>query len=230
MKKGITLLLALTLGFGAFAQSEPYIKALTKLEYGSTVLDGAMLMKKDFPEFRQLSNAPVLITAFMNPYDESQKFTIEAFYYINDKSQEVVQLYYVNDGLYEKAALWFYHNDSVAAVEKKYMKCKNAFISNPKLLAAEEGKVKFTDEKYDLGARTIFPVEKMGKNVREGEAGYKLVYTRETGGRGFWVYMKVFSTMDNGLDVSMNIPHIMPPNLVMEELEAELIPGTAPKE
>lgn len=124
--------------------------------------------------------------------------------------------------------MWFYHKDSVAAVEKKYMKCNNTFISNPKLLAAEEGKVKFTEEKYDLGVRTLFPVEKVGKKAREGETGYKLVYTRETGGRGFWVYMKVFSTMDNGLDSSMNIPHVTPPNAIFEELVTELVPGTPP--
>lgn len=223
MKRTLTLALAISLS--GFAQSEPFVKALAKLEYGSTVLQGAMLMKKDFPAFRQLSNAPVLITDFMNPYDESQKFTIEAFYFINDKAKEVVQLYYVNDALYEKSVMWFYHKDSVAAVEKKYMKCNNTFISNPKLLAAEEGKVKYTEEKYDLGVRTLFPVEKSGKNLREGETGYKLVYTRETGGRGFWVYMKIFSTMDNGLDTSMNIPHVWPPNAVMEELEAVLVPG-----
>lgn len=226
MKKGITLLAVMALSLGTMAQSEPFIKALVKLEYGSTVLDGAMLMKKDFPEFRQLSNAPVLITAFMNPYDETKKFNIEAFYFINDKNMEVIQLYYVNNALYEKSAMWFYHKDSVAAVEKKYMKCNNTFISNPKLLAATEGKVKFTEESYDLGKRTIFPVEKQGKNVREGETGYKLVYTPETGGRGVWVYMKVFSTMDNGLDVSMNIPHIAPPNLVFSEIEQALVPGT----
>jgi hypothetical protein len=226
MKKGITLLLALTLGFGAFAQSEPFIKALIKLEYGTTILDGAMLMKKDFPEFRQLTKAPVIITAFMNPYDETQKFNIEAFYFINDKDMEVIELYYVNNALYEKSAMWYFHKDSVAAVEKKYMKCNNTFISNPKLLAAEQGKVKFTEESYDLGKRTIFPVEKQGKNVREGETGYKLVYTPETGGRGIWVYMKVFSTMDNGLDISMNVPHVAPPNLIFSEIEAELVPGS----
>jgi hypothetical protein len=32
--------------------------------------------------------------------------------------------------------------------------------------------------------------------------------------------------MDNGLDISMNVPHVAPPNLIFSEIEAELVPGS----
>lgn len=223
MKKLVLILLIQAFAMGTFAQSEPYMKALKKLEYGSTILDAAMLFKKDFPQFKSLSQGPVLLTVFTNPYDETQKFKIEAFYLVDEEKGELVQLYFVNDELYEKGAYWFYHQDSVQAVETKYMKCNNAFVSNPVLLAIEHGKVKSEEEKYELGRKTRFPVEKLGKNSREGLTGYELVYTRDTGARGFWVYMKAFNTMDNGLDVSMDIPHMEAPKGVFEELEDLLV-------
>ena len=224
MKKTTILVLLLAFNISVFAQSEPFVKALKKLEYGSTILDAAMLFKKEFPEFRQITNAPVLIKQFPNPYDTSQTFTIEAFYFVNDKDHELVQLYYVNDGLYEKSVFWYYPKDSVAAVEDRYMKCNNAFVSNPVLLAAESGKVKSEEEKFDLGRKMHYPVTKVGKSEHKGESGYYLVYTRETGGRAFWAYALLFNTLDNGLDNTMEIPHITAPNCTWDELEQTLLP------
>jgi hypothetical protein len=224
MKRTVLVLLLQAIAISGFAQNEMFVKALKKLEFNSTILDAAMLFKKDFPEFEALTNAPVMIDEFPNPYDSTQNLKIEAFYFVNKKGQELVQLYYVNDALYEKSVHWFFHKDSVEAVETKYMKCSNMFKSNPALLAAEKGKVVSEEEKYDLGARTYFPVQKTGKNIRKGETGYKLVYTRETGGRGFWVYAQSFNTYDNSLDTSMDFPHISAPAGTFDELETVLLP------
>lgn len=223
MKKLVLVLLIQAFAIGTFAQSEPFVKALKKLDYGSTILDAAMLFKRDFPDFKAMSQKPVFITAFNNPYDATQVFRIEAFYFVNKKDQELVQLYYVNDVLYEKAVYWFYPSDSVKAVETKYMKCNNAFISSPVLLAAEGGAVKKTEEKYAQGRKTIYPAKKQGKNERIGYAGYELVYTGDTGARGFWVYAQILSTMDNGLDNTMQFPRISPPKGTFDELEQVLL-------
>ncbi len=223
MKKLLVVLLIQAFALSTFAQSEPFVKALKKLEYGSTILDAAMLFKKDFPDFRSLSQKPIFITAFSNPYDASQVFRIEAFYFVNEKDQELVQLYYVNDVLYEKSVYWFYPTDSVKAVEEKYMKCNNSFIANPALLAAEGGAVKSTEEKYAQGRKTIYPIQKQGKNERIGYTGYQLVYTGDTGARGFWVYAQILSTMDNGLDNTMQFPRIEPPTGTFDELEQVLL-------
>lgn len=223
MKKIVLALLVQAFALTTFAQSEPFVKALKKLEYGSTILDAAMLFKRDFPDFESMTQKPVFITAFTNPYDASQTFRIEAFYMVNRKDQELVQLYYVNDELYEKSVYWFYPTDSVKAVETKYMKCNNAFVSNPALLAAEKGSVKHKEEKYAQGRKTVYPVQKVGKDERIGYAGYELVYTGDTGARGFWVYAQILSTMNNGLDNSMEFPRIAPPKGTYDELEQVLL-------
>jgi hypothetical protein len=224
MKKQVLILLIQAFAIGVFAQSEPYVKALKKLEYGSTVLDAAMLFKKDFPNFKSLTEGkgPVLLTVFTNPYDAAQKFKIEAYFLVNEKDQQLVQLFYVNDALYEKGAYWYFHKDSVDAVEKKYMKCNNTFISNPMLLSIEGGSVKSEEEKYELGRKTHYPVQKQGKNSREGMTGYELIYEQGAGARGFWVYMQAFNTFESGLDTSMDFPHMKPPKGVFTEL-AELL-------
>ncbi len=223
MKKLVLVFLIQALAIGTFAQSEPYVKALIKLEYGSTILDAAMLFKRDFPEFKSLTSKPVFVTAFTNPYDASQTFRIEAFYFVNEKNKELVQLFYVNDELYEKSMYWFYETDSVKAVETKYMKINNTYVSNPELLAREGGAVKHTEEKYAQGRKTVYPIMKQGKNERVGYAGYELVYTGDTGARGFWVYAQIFSTMENGLDSTMEFPRITPPKGTFDELEQVLL-------
>ncbi len=223
MKKLVLVLLIQALAIGTFAQSEPFAKALIKLEYGSTILDAAMLFKRDFPEFKSLINKPVFVTSFANPYDESQTFKIEAFYFVNEKDRELVQLYYVNDELYEKSVYWFYEKDSVKAVETKYMKINNTYISNPELLARKGGAVTHSEEKYAWGRKTEYPIMKQGKKERVGYAGYELVYTEETGGRGFWVFAQIFSTMENGLDSTMEFPRIAPPKGTFDELEQLLL-------
>ena len=224
MKKITILSLIIAFSLGLTAQNEPFVKALKKLEYGSTILDAAMLFKKEFPDFKVLTTAPVLLKQFTNPYDTTQTFTIEAFYFINEQDKELVQLYYVNEGLYEKSAYWYYDKDDVAGVEQRYMQCNNAFVANPILLAAESGKVKSEEEKYELGRKTHYPVTKVGKSEHKGETGYYLVYSRDTGGRCFWAYAQLFNTLDNGLDNSMDFPHIMAPNCTWDELQATLLP------
>lgn len=225
MKKILLSLLVFGMSFTSFAQDEQFVKSLKKLEYGSTILDAAMLFKKDWPQFQVLNNAgPVQITVFTNPYDETQKFKIDALYLLNNDDKQLVQLYYVNDALYQKSVFWFLHKDSVELVETNYQKAKNTFISNPVLIRMEGGKVKAEESSYELGKKTLFPVEKQGKNERVGQAGYELVYTSETGARGFWVYMQAYNTMDCGLDMTMDFPLMGPPKGTFDDLENLLSP------
>lgn len=58
MKKLTILLVCFAFAMPAFAQDEAFVKAMKKLEYGSTILDAAMLFKKDYPQFVPLSNTP----------------------------------------------------------------------------------------------------------------------------------------------------------------------------
>jgi hypothetical protein len=223
MKKVFSLFILLALSTAVMAQSETFAKALKKLEYGSTILDAGMLFKKDFPEFRALTKAPVPIDVMANAKDPQTPIKIEAFYFMNDADQELIQLYYVNGKLYEKSVYYYYPKDSIAAVETKYMKCNNLAVSDVNLLAAEGGKVKFSEENLELGKKTHYPIEKVGKQERTGETGYHLVYTPQTGGRGFWVYVRVFKTLGTILDSSMEIPHPQVPEGIYSEAESLLL-------
>lgn len=225
MKKLTILLVCFAVAMPAFAQDEAFVKAMKKLEYGTTILDAAMLFKKDYPQFVPLSNSPVQVTVFTNPYDAAQKFKIEGYYLINDVDKQLITLLYVNDALYEKSVYWFLPKDSIELVQTNYAKARNMFLSNPVLIQIEAGKVKEVETSYELGKTTLFPIEKQGKKAREGRAGYELVYTKETGGQGFWVYISAYSTMENGLDSSMEFPHIAPPKGTFTDLRALLLPG-----
>jgi len=224
MKKITSIILFLALSTAAIAQGQAYIKSLKKLEYGSTILDAAMMFKTEHPSFEVYMGGPVQLTVFTNPYDETQKFKIEALYLINKKDQELIQLYYANDGLYQKGSFWFEPKDSVTLVQTNYDKARNTFLSNSTLIQIEDGKVKSEEKSFELGKRTLFPIEKQGKKARVGEAGYELIYTPETKARGFWVYMTAYSTMNSGLDSSMNFPLMTTPKGVFDELESLLSP------
>ena len=132
-------------------------------------------------------------------------------------------MYFVNDLLYAKSIYWFFHNDSVDAVEKKYMKSTNLVISNPNLLNYERGSVKHTEESYQLGKKTLFPIQKQGPEVRNAETGYELVYTAETGGRGFWVHLKGVNTFESDISFKVEVPLTESPKCTFDELEQTLI-------
>ena len=224
MKKITSIILFLALSTAAIAQGQAYIKSLKKLEYGSTILDAAMMFKTEHPSFEVFMGGPVQLTVFTNPYDETQKIKIEALYFINKKDQELIQLFYASGGLYQKGSFWFEPKDSVTLVQTNYAKARNTFLSNATLLQVEEGKVQSEETSYDLGKRTLFPIEKRGKKARVGEAGYELVYTPETKARGFWVYMTAYSTLNSSLDSSMKFPLMQIPKGVFDELETLLSP------
>jgi len=224
MKKITLLLISFSLSMVAFAQSQAYVKTLKKLEFGTTILDAAMMFKADHPEFEIFTDGPVQITVFTNPYDETQKIQIQALYLINEKDKDLIQLYYANDKLYQKGTFWFEPKDSVTLVQTNYMKARNAFISNSTLLFFEAGNVKNEEKSSDLGKKTVFPIERQGKKARVGEAGYELVYTPETKARGFWVYMTAYSTMNSTLDSSMDFPIMSTPKGIWEELAQLLSP------
>lgn len=227
MKKITLLFVSLAFSLTSFSQGEAFVKTMKKLEYGSTILDAAMMMKTENPQFENLygeGSGPVQVTVFTNPYDEAQKFKIEALYFVNREDQQLIQLYYVNDGLYQKAIYWFLPADSVTLTQTNYKKAQNTFVSNPVLLQIEGGKVKGVETSEELGKRTDYLVEKQGKNERSGRAGYELVYQDGVGARGFWVYMQAYNTMKSGLDMSMNIPFITPPAGTFDELQELLSP------
>ena len=223
MKK-ITLVLAfIAICLTSFGQSEPFIKSLKKLPQGSTILDAAMLFKKDHPEFVPMTNAPVLITVFRNPEDTSKTIKIQAAYFKHDANQTLVQLYYANGQLYQKSVFWYYPKDSVAGVETKYMKATNSFIANPTILSAEGGNVKHQEESQDLGKITSFPIVKRGQEAIDGQTGYRVVYTPDTGIRGYWVHMQVINTLECDLTTKMDFPVAESPNGIYDELESLLL-------
>ena len=224
MKKITLLFISFSLSIAAFAQSQAYIKTLKKLEFGTTILDAAMMFKAAHPEFEVFMDGPVQITVFTNPYDETQKIRIQALYLVNEKDQDLIELYYANDKLYQKGSFWFEPKDSVTLVQTNYAKARNAFLSNSALLFVEAGKVTSEETSYDLGKKTVFPIEKQGKKARAGEVGYELVYTQETKARGFWVYMMAYSTLNSALDSSMDFPMMTTPKGVWEELSELLSP------
>lgn len=226
MKKLATLFLICTFALGVFAQSEPFVKSTIKLAYGSTILDAAMMFKKDYPEFKSMTKTPVSINTLQDPDDAEKSLKVEAAYFRNEDDQVLVELYFVNDLLYAKSIYWFFHKDSVDAVEKKYMKATNLIISNPTLLNYQRGSVKHTEESYQLGKKTLFPIQKQGPEVRNAETGYELVYTAETGGRGFWVHLNGLNTFESDISNKIEIPLTESPQCTFSELEQTLLPPT----
>ena len=88
MKKLATLFLAVTIATGAFAQSEPFVKSVIKLPYGSTILDAAMMFKKDYADdFASMTKTPVFITTMQDPDDAEKTLKVEAAYFKNEKEQ-----------------------------------------------------------------------------------------------------------------------------------------------
>jgi hypothetical protein len=226
MKKLTTLLTLMLSSSICLAQAEPFVKKLRDLENGSTIVECAMMFQRYFPEFVALNagHGPVLLTKFSDPADESKTYTIEAYYLMNEEERELVQLYFCNDRLYEKSVFWFFDPEQVADVETKYLKVNNAFISSPRLLAREQGVVKHNEEKYDKGAKTFYPVFSNPKKEMMGQSGYDLVFDRDSGPHGFWVYAKIFNNENTDLTNNLAAPRIEPPQIDFDGVRAYLIP------
>lgn len=225
--KTILLILSLAIFAGtALAQGEPFVKKLRDLKVGSSTVECYMLFQRYFPEFKSLTegHGPVLITKYSDDADETKTYKIEAAYLVNEDTRELVALYFCNGKLYEKSVFWFYDPEQVAEVETKYMKINNAFISNPTLLTREGGVVKHEEEKYEKGAKTYYPVFKNPKKEMNGQTGYDLVFDRESGPHGFWVYAKIFNNEEVELTNDMETPHIEPPQTDFDGLMAYLVP------
>ena len=210
----------------ASSQGEPFVKKLRDLENGSTMIEAAMMFQRYFPEFKSLTegHGPVLITKFSDKEDETKTYTIEAGYLVNEAERELVTLFFCNGKLYEKSVFWFYDSEQVAEVETKYMKINNAFISNPTLLTREHGVVKHEEEKYAKGAKTFYPVFKNPKKEIMGQTGYDLVFDRESGPHGFWVYAKIYNNQEVELTNDMEVPRIGPPQIDFDGLKEYLLP------
>lgn len=226
--KSFILSLSFTLIAGiCFAQGEPFVKKLRDLEVGSSTVECYMLFQREFPEFKSLTegHGPVLLSKFSDPADASKTYKIEAAYLVNEATRELVVLYFCNGRLYEKSVFWFYDPEQVAEVETRYMKINNAFVSNSTLLVKEGGVVKHTEEKYEKGAKTYYPVFRNPKKEMMGQTGYDLVFDRETGPHGFWVYAKIYNNENSDLTNDLNPPRIDPPQTDFENLKAYLVPA-----
>jgi hypothetical protein len=227
MKRVLLLLSAIIFSSASFGQGEPFVKKLRDLKVGSSTVECYMLFQRYFPEFKSLTegHGPVLLTKYSDAADETKTYKIEAAYLVNEASRELVTMYFCNGKLYEKSVFWFYDNEQVAEVETKYMKINNAFISNPNLLTREKGTVKHEEEKYEKGAKTYYPVFKNPKKEVMGQTGYDLVFDRESGPHGFWVYAKIFNNQEVELTNDMETPRIEPPQTSFDGLTAYLLPG-----
>ena len=219
-------LMAVFISGSVYAQGEPFVKKLRDLKNGSTMIECYMMFQRYFPEFRSLTegHGPALISKFSDSEDETKTYKIEAAYLVHENDRELVTLYFCNGKLYEKSVFWFYETEQVAEVETKYMKINNAFVSNPTLLTREHGVVKHEEEKYDKGAKTFYPVFKNPNKEIMGQTGYDLVFDRETGPHGFWVYAKIFNNQEVELTNDMEVPRIGPPQIDFEGLESYLLP------
>ncbi len=224
MKKLLSILLVQLMAFSVMGQSEPFVKSLKDLPFGSTILDAAMLMKANYEDFKPLGTNPVRISEQVVSDEEKTVLKYEAAYFVNEAKNTLVQLYYVNGRLYNKGVYWFYPKDAVVAVETKYEKCTNMFLSEHLLLTTEGGTVRHVEESNQLGRITHFPVKKEGDEIIEGQSGYQLVYTPETGPRGFWVYMNGIDTFNSDLSQQYDIPVISPPAGIFAQLGTLLLP------
>lgn len=230
MKKIISLLSILLSANILLAQGEPFVKKLRDLKNGSTLIECGMMFQRYFPEFKSLTegHGPVLLTKFSDQEDETKTYTIEAGYLLNEADRELVVLYFCNGKLYEKSVFWFYDTEQVAEVETKYMKINNSFVSNSTLLTMQgHGVVQHNEEKYDKGAKTFYPVHKNPKKEMVGQTGYDLVFDRESGPHGFWVYAKIFNNEESELTNDMNPPRIGPPQTSFATIKEYLVPQAA---
>lgn len=227
MKKLVLVLLLQGFALCTFAQAEPFIKSLRKLEFGSTILDAGMLFKKDYSQFQMLEEKPHFIADIADPKDSTKSYRIEGFYLISMERKQLVQLYYVNNKLYQKGAYWFFEKGEIAEVETKYAKCNNYFKSDPFFISRNHGVVAGTEMTSNLGRKTQYLIDKVDKDVAAGECGYEVVYNKTDGASGFWVYIDGINTLEMELDPSMEVPELEAPKVVMDEVREALLNQSA---
>ena len=208
------LLLAISiqfLTFGLFAQSEPFVDAIRKLAPGSTILDAAMLFKKDYHQFRLLAEEPTDISTIADPLNPENPHKVQALYLVSDERNQLIQLYYYDDKLYQKAAYWYFEPGKVKEVEEKYAATLAYFKNDPLFIDKNKGFLESNEIASENGRKTEFYLKKVKPEELRGECGYELVYNKEDGPRGFWVYMDGWNVRKLELDVNTKLPEIEAP-------------------
>ena len=226
MKRLLLTLLFLGATVSINAQSEPFIKSLRKLSFGSSILDAGMLFKKDFAQFQPVVQRPIYVGTIVDPQDTNKTYRIEAYYQISEERKQLVQLLYINNKLYEKGAYWFYPSvtaQDIEDVEVKYMKCVNYFKSDQFFIHEGRGIAQEKEESSDYGKKTIFPIEEIGLDVAQGEAGYEVIYSKSGGAKGFWVYMEGMNTIDLDINRNMEVPAMQPPEVPFDEVREAIL-------
>lgn len=223
MKK---LLLAVTLQFltlGLFAQSEPFVDAIRKLAPGSTILDAAMLFKKDYHQFKLLAEEPTDIATIEDPANPDNPHKVQALYLVSHERSQLIQLYYFDDKLYQKAAYWYFEPGKVKEVEEKYAATLAYFKNDPLFIDKNKGFLDSKEITSETGRKTEFFLKKVAVEELRGECGYELVYSQEGGPRGFWVYMDGWNVRKLNLDADTELPEIDAPKGVLGEINNVLL-------
>ena len=223
MKKFVLVLLLQGFALCTFAQAEPFVKSLRKLEFGTTIMEAGMLFKKDYSQFRMLEERPTYITDITDPADSTKTYRVEAFYLISVERKQLIQLYYLDDHLYQKGAYWFYEKGDIEGVETKYAKCINYFKSDPYFIKANHGLVPSEEIVGHTSKKTEFLIKKMSKDEGKGECGYEALYTKADGNKGFWVYIDGINTLDLDVNRDMEIPKIEAPKVVLDQVKNALL-------
>lgn len=223
MKKLLLALMLQGIFLSTYAQEEPFIKSLRKLEYGSTILDAAMLFKKDFSQFRFLTEEPVIVADMVDPNNPENSKEIEAFYLVSDERNQLVQLYYVEDRLYQKAAYWYYKPGKVKEVEEKYAACKAYFEKDPVFIKANKGFLESEEIVSDRGRKMEYYFKNTDPSILRGECGYELVYSEKGGPKGFWVFMEGWNAEQFELSPDLKLLEIEPPKGTLENIDEVLL-------
>ncbi len=225
MKKFALMLLCQIMLLSLSAQTEPFIKSLRKLSYGSTLLDAGMLFKKDFPQFKAVVQGPILMEIISDPDDSTKTYRVEAYFQVSEEGQQLIQLYYVDNQLYEKGAYWYYPSNSgtdISEVEAKYQRCVNYFKSDHFMIQKGHGVARGNEVSSNNGKKTIFPLQDLGMDKAQGEAGYKLLYNQSDGPMGFWVYMEGMNSINLDINRNLSLPEMAPPEVTFAELESRI--------
>lgn len=226
MKKLLVALLLQGFAVTAIAQTEPFVKSLRQLQFGSNILDAGMLFKRDFAQFTPVVQRPILVTTVQDPDNDTNTFKIEAYYQISEDRKQLVQLYYVNNKLYEKGAYWFYEAttaEDIAEVEKKYTRCVNYFKSDWFFIHEGHGIAQGSEHSSNKGKKTTFPVDEIEMDLAQGEAGYEVIYSKEEGAKGFWVYMEGMNSVVLDIPKKMELPSMKAPEVPFDQVKEAIL-------
>ena len=208
--------------FTASAQTEPYYKAMKSLKINSTKLESFMMMKGDFPHFTACNGDALVVGEYPNPDKDGETFKVEAYQFVYEKDQVVIQMLFANDRLYAKNIMWFYGADKVKEVKQKYAAMNNNLHANQYLLNVEGGRVISKEAKTETGDITAYPIQTRGMDYMEANVGFESAYMGEAattkGITGYWVFVEVYNSFDNPIHLGMTTPTFTHPNVVMGEI------------